>query len=172
MTAASNVAYLQHRLRPATSSATKQFVQPVNRLNNATAQSLVIVKPDWEELVWSRLQVLKSVSMGWDGTDAKPLDDLTCLFGMKLLQQLMPPNAPAPQLTLLRYGGLQFEWFSAKCEFEIEIIGPYRARAWLNDIENDTETEFEFQYNVTDLSLLITKMLQLNHVGADAAAAA
>ncbi len=172
VTVGGNIAYLQDRMRPATSSATKQFVQPFRRLNNVTAQSLVVVKPDWEELVWSRLQTIKGMSLGWDGTDAKPLDDFTSQFGMKLLQQLMPPSAPAPQLTLLRYGGLQFEWFSTKCEFEIEVVGPYRARARLNDIENDVEAELEFQYDVTELSAMIGKMLQLNHADADAVAAA
>jgi hypothetical protein len=171
--ATANITYLQDRWRPDTSSATKQSMQSVRRSNNETAQSVVIVEPSWEKSVWSRLKVLKNMPHGWDGTDdARPLDDFTSEFGMKLLQALLPPNAPAPQLSLLRYGGLQFEWFTHRCEFEIEVIGPYRAKAWLNDLENDEETEVIFEYNVTKLSRLIDKMLQLNPSIADAAAAA
>jgi hypothetical protein len=170
--AAGNIAYLQDRWRTGTSSATKQSMQTIRRPNIETAQSIVIVEPGWERLVWSRLQLLKNMRHGWDGTDARQLDEFTSEFGMKLLQALLPPNAPAPQLTLLRYGGLQFEWFTQRCEFEIEVIGPYRAKAWLNDIENDEETEVVFDYNVTQLSQLIDKMLRLNLAIADAAAAA
>jgi hypothetical protein len=174
MTAASsvNVSYLKDYPQALQSAATKQSSTINRRVADGTAQSLLMVEPSWEKLVWSRLETLASLQTGWDGTDAKPLNGFASQFGMKLLQSYLPPTAPAPQLSLLRYGGMQFEWFTDNCEFEIEIVGPYRVKAWLNDLKNDEEFEGSFEYDHTKLSEMFQRMLQLNLSETDEATAA
>jgi hypothetical protein len=160
--ATSNIAYMRDFQRSPQSAATKQSSALEQRVGLGTAQSLLMVEPAWENLVWSRLKFLQTLNAGWDGTDAKPLDDFAARFGMKLLHLCLPLGAPAPELSLLRYGGLQFEWFTNNCEFEIEIVGPYRVKAWFVDRVNEEEFEGNFDYEYTKLFEMIQKMLNLN----------
>jgi hypothetical protein len=170
--AMSNVSYLREFQRSPQSAATKQNLTPEVRVTAGTAQSLIMVEPTWEKTVWARLERLVSLPEGWDGTDAKQLNGFASQFGMKLLQAYLPPTALAPQLSLLRYGGLQFEWFTEKFEFEIEIVGPYRFKAWLNDLVNEEEFEGSFEYDHTKLSQMFQRMFQLNLLEIDEATAA
>jgi hypothetical protein len=168
----SGVFYMKDFARAPQTAATKRSTVSGTPFFDTTGQSLTLAELNWELPVWSRLKFLRSLNEGWDGTDSKPLDDFAAQFGMKLLQAYLPSDAPAPQLSLLRYGGLQFEWFNDNQEFELEIIGPYKVRAWFSDLRNDQIFEGSFDYNYSELSELFKKLMLNSNIEVHAATAA
>lgn len=170
--AAINVLYVRDFTKSPDTAATQRSLAKEKKLGDAGVQSATLNEKNWERLVWSRLEFIQNLGDGWDGTDSKPLDGFAAQFGMKLLQAFLPINAPAPQLTLLRYGGLQFEWFSDALEFELEIMGPYKVKAWFSDLTNDENVEGNFDYDYSKLSELFQKISRLNDVEVHAATAA
>lgn len=167
-----NVIFMKEFALSPQTAATKRSTASDPQFFDRTSQSFTLSELSWELPVWSSLKFLHSLKEGWDGTDSKPLDDFAAQFGMKLLQAYLPDDAPVPQLSLLRYGGLQFEWFNNNQEFELEIIGPYKVKAWYSDLKNDQIFEGFFDYDYTFLSELFKKLVSKNHIEAHAATAA
>lgn len=136
------------------------------------ASSVLVEKPDWEDETTDRLRFLLELREGWDGFDARPIDLDSAMFGLKLLNFILPKGARAPKLSPTNYGGLQFEWFNRQCELEIEIEAPYRVKVlFVNNLENKVlEQSFDYEYGL--LSDLLRRTLSWEEPEANASAAA
>jgi hypothetical protein len=141
-------------------------------LLSSNASSILVEKPDWENEVTGNLRFLLELKEGWDGFDAKPLDLDSALFGLKLLNFVLPAAARAPRLSPTNYGGLQFEWFSKSHELEIEIEAPYRVRVLFVDNTADEALEKSFDYEYGELRDLLEKALNREESKTNASAAA
>lgn len=139
---------------------------------NSVAASLLIDRPDWELETSKRLSLLLGLAEGWDGFNALPLDIASAMFGLKLLNHLLPSEAQAPLLSPTNYGGLQFEWYVGERELEIEIEAPYQVKVLFKDNETGEELEQAFDYEYGELRNLVFRTLGLRNWQEDASTAA
>jgi hypothetical protein len=145
---------------------------PSGRNLPGAATSLMITEPKWEELTLRRIDRLSKLASNWDGSGAKPMDQFTSQFGIKLLHALLPSGAPAPAISLSRYGGIQFEWYNDRFELEIEIEGPYRVSSLFYNKDTDEQKEHRFDYEYSRLKSTFVAIFSENGVSKDESSAA
>jgi hypothetical protein len=156
----------QTQVAPITTGSKPFQVAPI------AANSLIISEPSWEASVEQQFRRLARLEPGWDGAKAQKLDLFTATYAMRLLHYILPHDAKAPTLSPLCYGGLQFEWFNDRIEFEIEVVRQYQVRVWLHDIVGGEESETTFEYDLSELIKMTNRALGSEADGGNATAVA
>jgi hypothetical protein len=88
-----------------------------------------------EDRVQTRLDELAGLSGGWDGHDAKRIDQLALTLACRLMQQALHAGLPEPELFPVPDGGVQLEWKAGALELELEIEPGARALVFACDDE-------------------------------------
>ncbi len=54
----------------------------------------------------------------------------------KLLQRVMRPRTPIPQVTPSAAGGVQLEWHEKGVDLELHVTAPYQWELWFRDLQD------------------------------------
>jgi hypothetical protein len=60
----------------------------------------------------------------WDGRGSAEVSTDALAFAWSILNQIMPPTAPAPAIVPLGHGGVQLLWHNQKIDLEVEVVRP------------------------------------------------
>jgi hypothetical protein len=95
-------------------------------------------EPDrkWEGAVVQALVQLVKMPAGWDSYNAPPLRRDAGLFALEILQSVMRPRTPLPQVIPSAAGGVQLEWHENGVDLELHITAPYQWELWFRDLQD------------------------------------
>ena len=80
------------------------------------------------------------------------------MFALSVLESILQPKTPAPQVIPLSNGGLQFEWHENGVDLEIEISAPYKLFASYENTTTGARSERELS---SELGILNEPIRQL-----------
>jgi hypothetical protein len=92
----------------------------------------------WEVEVVRALVRLAGFSAGWDSYNAPPLRRDAGHFALEILQSVMRPRTPPPQVVPSAAGGVQLEWHEKGIDLELHIAAPYQWELWFRDLQDPT----------------------------------
>jgi hypothetical protein len=87
----------------------------------------------WEVEVIRRLVGLLDLPEGWDSYGAARIKKDAGMFALEILQKVMRPRTPMPQIVPTAAGGIQIEWHEKGIDLEIDVLGPYECELWYRD---------------------------------------
>jgi hypothetical protein len=87
----------------------------------------------WQVEVQGQLLQFAKMSTGWDSYDAPPVTWDAGMFALSILNDVMRPRTPIPQVVPASVGGVQLEWHEKGIDLEIRVIAPYRWSLWFED---------------------------------------
>jgi hypothetical protein len=79
----------------------------------------------WEVEVVRALVRFANLTPGWDSYHAPPIRRDAGHFALEVLQGVMRPRTPPPQVVPSSSGGIQLEWHQKGIDLEVHIIAPY-----------------------------------------------
>jgi hypothetical protein len=93
------------------------------------------VEPErkWEVEVVQSLVRLAQLPAGWDSYGAPPIPRDASHFALEILQGIMRPRTPLPQVVPSSAGGIQLEWHEKGIDLELHITAPYQCELWFQD---------------------------------------
>src|SRR5262249_2651943 len=92
--------------------------------------------PRWEAVVVPALVKFAGLPIGWDSYGAPPPRRDAGLFALEILQSVMRPRTPPPQVIPSSAGGIQLEWHENGIDLELHITAPYQWELWFQDHQN------------------------------------
>jgi hypothetical protein len=90
----------------------------------------------WEVEVVRALVRLAKMPAGWDSYNAPPLRRDAGHFALEILQGVMRPRTPLPQVVPSAAGGVQLEWHEKGIDLELHITAPYQWELWFRDLQD------------------------------------
>lgn len=108
----------------------------------------------WIRESFRKLNGLSKLAENWDGYGSRPIQPVAIRQAASLVEQLSKFSIPAPQIFPVPGGGLQFEWKSAKCGMELEIL-PNGTMEFLIEDEDGQMREGDLSPTFENLSRLI-----------------
>lgn len=81
-------------------------------------------EPVWHRSVLQQVQEILALRDGWDGFNAGPIKNDVIEFSVRVLEDIMRPNTPAPHMTPMSHEGLMLEWHENGIDLEIEVERP------------------------------------------------
>jgi hypothetical protein len=107
----------------------------------------------WEVEVVRALVRLAGLPAGWDSYNAPPLRRDAGHFALEILQGVMHPRTPPPQVVPSAAGGVQLEWHEKGIDLELHITAPYQWELWFHDLQdpNSQPLSLELTDNFSEL---------------------
>jgi len=107
----------------------------------------------WEAAVVQALVRLVNMPAGWDSYNAPPLRRDAAHFALEILQRVMRPRTPIPQVIPSAAGGVQLEWHEKGVDLELHITAPYQWELWFRDLQdpNSQPVSLELTDDFTEL---------------------
>jgi hypothetical protein len=90
----------------------------------------------WQIEVVRAIVRFARLQSGWDSYSAPPLRRDAGLFALEILQAVMRPRTPPPQVVPSSSGGVQLEWHEKGIDLELHITAPYECEMWFRDSQN------------------------------------
>src|SRR5665213_3489976 len=87
----------------------------------------------WQVEVQGQLLQFAKMSPGWDSYDAPQVTWDAGMFALSILNDIMRPRTPIPQVVPASVGGVQLEWHEKGIDLEIRVTAPYRCSLWFED---------------------------------------
>ncbi len=115
-------------------------------------------EPKWHQAVFEQLHDVSRLDEGWDGFGAGPIRRDVVTFTAHVLDQIMLPTAPPPQVTPMSHGGLMLEWHENGIDLEIEIEKPGRLWVSFEDHIEHIEHEGPMTVDLQQLLMPISKL--------------
>jgi hypothetical protein len=122
--------YDEPDISPAAAAATRSNFANFSRYFNATPER------KWEVEVVQALVRLASMRPGWDSYNAPSLRRDAGHFALEILQGVMRPRTPVPQVVPSAAGGVQLEWHEKGVDLELHITAPYQWELWFRDLQD------------------------------------
>jgi hypothetical protein len=85
-------------------------------------------------MVVQALVRLVKMPAGWDSYNAPPVTRDAGHFALEILQSVMRPRTPLPQVIPSAAGGVQLEWHEKGVDLELHITAPYQWELWFRDL--------------------------------------
>jgi hypothetical protein len=87
----------------------------------------------WQIEVLKPLAKYVEMSQGWDSYSGSPLRWDAGFFALWVLNAVMRPRTPVPQVVPSPVGGVQLEWHEKDIDLELHITAPYECELWFED---------------------------------------
>jgi hypothetical protein len=112
-------------------------------VSDAAAKLFELKEPRhaWRDEVLLRLNELVRLPRGWDGYSAEPVSFANAQFALRLLETILPPNVPTPQIVPGTSGDLQIEWHTRTGDMELHVQAPNHVHAWRALADGDADGE-------------------------------
>jgi hypothetical protein len=126
---------------PATSARQQDYyytdtaVDATKRANYPNLYAHLNAAPErkWEVEVVRALVRLARLPAGWDSYRSPPPSRDAGHFALEILQGIMRPRTPPPQIVPSSGGGIQLEWHEKGIDLELHITAPYQCELWFQD---------------------------------------
>lgn len=105
----------------------------------------------WQVEVLDKLLKFVRLPPGWDGYGSPAPKWDAGLFALSVLNSIMRPRTPLPQIVPTAVGGVQLEWHEKDIDLELHITAPYRCEVWFEDHRDGTHLSDDLS---ADLSAL------------------
>jgi hypothetical protein len=93
----------------------------------------------WQIEIQNRLIELARMEDNWDSYGSSPMGWDTGMFALSILNDVMRPRTPIPQVVPSSTGGVQLEWHEKGVDLELHIAGPYQCEFWFQDHRKPNE---------------------------------
>src|ERR1700687_5677311 len=87
----------------------------------------------WQIEVQERLFRYARMPKGWDSYNAPPVTWDASMFALYVLNDVMRPRTPLPQVVPTSVGGIQLEWHEKGVDLELHVTAPYQCELWFQD---------------------------------------
>jgi len=87
----------------------------------------------WEVEAVRQLVKFADLPENWDSYGSTRLKKDAGHFALEILQKIMRPRTPIPQIVPTSTGGVQLEWHEKGIDLEINILGAYDCELWYRD---------------------------------------
>jgi hypothetical protein len=125
----------------------------------------------WRDEVLLRLNELVRLPRGWDGYSAEPVSFANAQFALRMLETIVPANAPAPQIVPGASGDLQIEWHTLNGDLELHVQAPNQVHAWWADAHGAPDgEELRLTTDFSALNTWVKTVLELPRANDSAAA--
>jgi len=114
----------------------------------------------WEDQIVPKICRLLDLSPGWDSYKGEPLKLDAGRFAIKILNDIMGPRTPIPQVVPVSTGGIQFEWHKMDYDLELYIAAPYDCELSYRDHTNGDSDSITLS---ADFSPLARQMVRISH---------
>jgi len=113
----------------------------------------------WQVEVVNQLVKFAKLPKGWDSYNAERFRSDAGMFALEVLEKVMRPRTPVPQIVPTASGGVQLEWHQKGIDLEINIVGPYNCELWYRDHQSGAEPlALEFSSDFSPLNIPITQL--------------
>src|SRR6476469_8907832 len=126
-----SVATTDKESRPAYSNFAREFAAQPER--------------KWQIEVVNALTQLATLQQGWDSYNAPPLRRDAGHFALEILQSVMRPRTPVPQIVPSSSGGVQLEWHERGVDLELHVTAPYMCEMWFHDLRDPSTPPVSFE---------------------------
>lgn len=114
-------------------STASTATQPRSQFANFRKALEAAPERKWQIEVQSRLIEFAKMEAGWNSYGAPPVTWDAGMFALNVLNDVMRPRTPMPQVVPSSVGGVQLEWHEKGIDLEIHITAPYRCELWFQD---------------------------------------
>lgn len=87
----------------------------------------------WQSQVLPKICQYLDLPKGWDSYNGQPLKSETGMFVLKILNSVMTPQTPIPQVIPMPDGGVQLEWHENQFDLELYVAAPYECELSFHD---------------------------------------
>lgn len=108
----------------------------------------------WEAKLVPKISRMSEYGEGWDGYSAKRVSYEACMFAINILNNIMRPSTPCPQVVPTSSGSVQIEWHEKGIDLEVRVSGAYKCDLYCEDATRPGDQPMEVAIGA-DLSLLI-----------------
>jgi|SRR5215469_1835903 len=118
------------------------------------------VGPDqkWQVEVLKHLIKYATLSQGWDSYSGSPLRWDAGFFALWVLNDVMRPRTPVPQVVPSPIGGVQFEWHEKNIDLELHITAPYECELWFEDHQTGERISRQLSNDFSSLAAPIAEL--------------
>jgi hypothetical protein len=113
----------------------------------------------WQIEVQNHLLKYVKMPPGWDSYGAPVVGWDTGMFALSVLNDVMRPRTPIPQVVPSAAGGVQLEWHQKGIDLELHIAGPYECELWFQDHHRPHEPPISLE--LTDNFSALLKPIEL-----------
>jgi hypothetical protein len=117
----------------------------------------------WRSFVLSRiterLESLRHLSTGWDGGNARSIDDTIVESSLEWLMRLISEGVPTPSVVPTVDGGVQFEWHTQRYHVEISVDQPADFFLFIMDRDTGAVSEYSASSNLPDARAALSAAL-------------
>jgi hypothetical protein len=129
--------------------------EPVRIQRPLVSSPTTVVEPEWLAITIERVAALWNMPKNWDERGSAAVRSDVLMFAMSVLEQVMPPGAPAPSIVPLGHGGVQLLWSAPAGELELEIRQPNEVLAYLLDRRTGNESEWALTTELSNLANIL-----------------
>jgi len=112
----------------------------------------------WQVEVLKHLVKYAALSPGWDSYVGVPLRLDAGFFALSLLNDIMRPRTPMPQVVPSPVGGVQLEWHEKNIDLELHIAAPYECELWFEDHRTGERVSRELSNDFSSLAAPIAQL--------------
>lgn len=107
----------------------------------------------WEAVIVPKIARFSEFPDGWDGYKAKRIGYEACMFAINVLNNIMRPATPCPQVVPTASGSVLLEWHERGIDLEVRISGAYKCELYYEDTTkpNDPPQELSIGADLTAL---------------------
>lgn len=91
----------------------------------------------WRDQLIPRLHEFAKMPEDWDSYGAPRIKEETILFAVYVLDCILRPGIPLPEVVPSSVGGIQVEWHEKDIDLEFHISAPYECEIWAHDYRGE-----------------------------------
>jgi hypothetical protein len=108
----------------------------------------------WQIEVQNKLLEYVNLDDGWNTYGAPPVTWDAGMFALNVLNNVMRPRTPIPQVVPTSAGGVQLEWHEKGIDLELHITAPFQCELWFQDLQTPGATPLAIDLT-NDFSVLL-----------------
>jgi hypothetical protein len=106
----------------------------------------------WLPEAFRDISELVCMPAGWDSYSAPSPRRDAGLFALEVLNRIMRPGTPSPQIVPSSSGGLQIEWHEKDIDLELHITAPYEMEFWFEDHRTNETLSTDLSEDLSQLA--------------------
>jgi hypothetical protein len=123
-------------------------------------------KPSWQQEIVDALCRLIELPDDWDTYGGKALRHDTAMFTLQVLNSLMSPATPTPNIVPIANGGVQIEWHQNSMDIELYVAAPYECELLVNDQTSEESRISSLSSDFSTLAEALKRLVDYNrHLG-------
>lgn len=117
-----------------------------------------LISPRWRQSVNLQLEEISKFGAGWDGFSGGAIRRDVLNYTCQILEEIMFPNTPAPNITPMSHEGIMIEWHEHAIDLEIEIETPGQLWVSFEDSRDAISEEYSLRSDLRRVEGPIQKL--------------